>query len=122
MINRSIAEVGGATAAAGDKAAIRMLHDRVLVAVDLEQGERRSSGGILIPATAAMGARRLAWCRVVAVGPHVRSIEVDDRVLFDPEEKAEVEVAGELYVVLRERDVHAVAAERLGESHTGLYL
>ncbi|MCW2806626.1 MAG: chaperonin Cpn10 [Marmoricola sp.] len=122
MINRSIAEVGGATGAAGDKAAIRMLHDRVLVAVDLEQGERRSSGGILIPATAAMGARRLAWCRVVAVGPHVRSIEVDDRVLFDPEEKAEVEVAGELYVVLRERDVHAVAAERLGESHTGLYL
>jgi chaperonin GroES len=122
VINRSIAEVGGATAAAGDKAAIRMLHDRVLVAVDLEQGERRSSGGILIPATAAMGARRLAWCRVVAVGPHVRSIEVDDRVLFDPEEKAEVEVAGELYVVLRERDVHAVAAERLGESHTGLYL
>jgi chaperonin GroES len=122
VINRSIAEVGGPTAAAGDKAAIRMLHDRVLVAVDLEQGERRSSGGILIPATAAMGARRLAWCRVVAVGPHVRSIEVDDRVLFDPEEKAEVEVAGELYVVLRERDVHAVAAERLGESHTGLYL
>jgi chaperonin GroES len=122
VINRSIAEVGGATAAAGDKAAIRMLHDRVLVAVDLEQGERRSSGGILIPATAAMGARRLAWCRVVAVGPHVRSIEVDDRVLFDPEDKAEVEVTGELYVVLRERDVHAVAAERLGESHTGLYL
>jgi chaperonin GroES len=122
VTQRSIAEVGGATGATGDKAAIRMLHDRVLVAVDIEQGERRSSGGILIPATAAMGARRLAWCRVVAVGPHVRSIEVDDRVLFDPEEKAEVEVAGELYVVLRERDVHAVAAERLGESHTGLYL
>jgi len=25
-------------------------------------------------------------------------------------------------VVLRERDVHAVAAERLGDSNTGLYL
>jgi chaperonin GroES len=101
---------------------IRMLHDRVLVEVDRDAGERRSSGGIVIPATAAMGARRLAWSKVVAVGPHARSVEVGDRVLFDPEDKAEVEVSAELYVVLRERDIHAVAADRLGDSHTGLYL
>jgi len=119
VTTRGIAEV---TEPTGEKTPIRMLHDRVLVAVDLEPGERRSSGGILIPATAALGARRLAWCRVVAVGPHVRTIEVDDRVLFDPDDKAEVEVTGELYVVLRERDIHAVAAERLGDSPTGLYL
>ncbi|HEX6874781.1 MAG TPA: co-chaperone GroES [Nocardioidaceae bacterium] len=99
-----------------------MLHDRVLVKLDTEAGERRSSGGIVIPATAALGARRLAWCRVVAVGAHVRSVEVDDRVLFDPEDKAEVEVQGEAYVVMRERDIHAVAAERLGDTQTGLYL
>jgi chaperonin GroES len=43
-------------------------------------------------------------------------------VLFDPEDKAEVEVSGELYVVLRERDIHAVAAGRLGDTQTGLYL
>ena len=43
-------------------------------------------------------------------------------VLFDPEDKAEVEVNAEVYVVLRERDVHAVAADRLGEESTGLYL
>ena len=106
-----------------DKKPIRMLHDRLLVEVDREAGERRSSGGIVIPATAAMGARRLAWSRVVAVGPHSRTVEVGDRVLFDPEDKSEVEVAGETYVVMRERDVHAVAADRLddGES-TGLYL
>ena len=110
------------TGPAGEKTPIRMLHDRVLVAVDREEGERRSSGGILIPATAAMGGRRLSWCRVVAVGAHVRSVEVGDRVLFDPEDKAEVEVTGEIYVVVRERDVHAVAAERLGDSQTGLYL
>ena len=118
-MGKGITEV---TEPTGEKTPIRMLHDRVLVAVDAEQGERRSSGGILIPATVAMGARRLAWCRVVAVGPHVRSIEVDDRVLFDPEDKAEIEVNGELYVVLRERDVHDVAAERLGDSNTGLHL
>jgi chaperonin GroES len=105
-----------------DKTPIRMLHDRVLVQLDKEAGERRSSGGIVIPATAAMGARRLAWSKVVAVGPHVRTVEVDDRVLFDPEDKAEVEVNAETYIMLRERDVHAVAAERLGEAHTGLYL
>jgi chaperonin GroES len=105
-----------------DKLPIRMLHDRVLVKLDKEMGERRSSGGIVIPATAALGARRLAWCRVVAVGAHVRTVEVDDRVLFDPEDKAEVEVQGEAYVVMRERDIHAVAAERLGDTQTGLYL
>ena len=44
-------------------------------------------------------------------------------MLFDPEDKSEVEVHGETYVVMRERDIHAVAADRLddGES-TGLYL
>lgn len=105
-----------------DKTPIKMLHDRVLVELDREAGERRSSGGIVIPATAAMGARRLAWSRVVAVGPNARAVEVGDRVLFDPEEKSEVEVHGELYVVMRERDVHAVAADRLGDEPTGLYL
>lgn len=101
---------------------IRMLHDRVLVAVESEAGERRSSGGILIPATAAMGGRRLHWYRVVSIGSHVRTVKIDDRVLFDSEDKAEVEVQGEIYVVVRERDIHAVAADRLGDTQTGLYL
>jgi chaperonin GroES len=104
------------------KTPIKMLHDRILVEIDRESGERRSSGGIVIPATAAMCARRLAWSRVVAVGPHARAVEVGDRVLFDAEDKSEVEVHGELYVVMRERDVHAVAAERVGDEATGLYL
>lgn len=99
-----------------------MLHDRILVELDRETGERRSSGGIVIPATAAMGAKRLVWSRVIAVGPHARAVEIGDRVLFDPQDKAEVEVQGELYVVMRERDVHAVAAERLDAGSTGLYL
>ncbi|GAB2452374.1 co-chaperone GroES [Nocardioides hungaricus] len=106
----------------GEKTPIKMLHDRILVEVDRESGERRSSGGIVIPATAAMGARRLSWSKVVAVGPHARTVEIDDLVLFESEDKAEVEVAGELYIVMRERDVHAVAADRVGDSATGLYL
>ena len=105
-----------------EKTPIKMLYDRIMVEVDGDLGERRSSGGIVIPATAAMGARRLAWSKVVAVGPNARSVEAGDRVLFDPDDKAEVEVNGEIYVVLRERDIHAVAADRLGDSATGLYL
>lgn len=101
---------------------IKMLHDRVLVALEGAEGERRSGGGILIPATAEMG-KRLAWATVVAAGPSVRSVEVGDRVLFDPDERSEVEVRGESYVLLRERDIHAVAAPRLGDTEgTGLYL
>lgn len=105
-----------------DKTPIKMLHDRILCETDTEAGERRSSGGIVIPATAAMGARRLAWSRVVAVGPHCRSVVQGDKVLYDPEDKAEVEVSGDVYVVMRERDIHAVAADRLGDEAAGLYL
>ena len=104
-----------------DKLPIRMLHDRVLVALDAEAGERRSSAGIVIPATATMG-RRLAWARVAGKGVNVRTVEVGDRVLFDPDDKAEVEVRGDTYVLLRERDLHAVASERLEDGQTGLYL
>lgn len=110
-------------AAALDKLPIKMLHDRVLVRSDGAEGERRSSGGILIPATAQMS-HRLAWAQVVAIGQNVRTVEIGDRVLYDPDDRAEVEVRGVEYVLLRERDIHAVAAERLGDSSgaTGLYL
>ena len=104
-----------------DKLPIRMLHDRVLVSLDGEAGERRSASGIVIPATAQMG-KRLAWAAVVAVGANVRTVEAGDRVLFDPEDRAEVEVRGHDYVLLRERDIHAVASERLQDGQTGLYL
>ena len=100
---------------------IRLLHDRVLVDSGTEAGERRSASGIVIPATASMG-KRLSWASVVAVGSNVRTVEVGDRVLFDPEDKAEVEVRGHSYVLLRERDLHAVAAPRLQDGQTGLYL
>lgn len=53
---------------------------------------------------------RLAWAEVVAVGQNVRTVEPGDRVLFDPEDRAEVEVRGTAYVLMRERDLHAVAA------------
>lgn len=106
---------------ADDRLPIKMLNDRILVNIDVAEGERRSTGGILIPATAQVG-KRLAWARVEGTGPNVRSIEVGDQVLFNPNDRYEVEVRGTDYIILRERDIHAVAAERLEEGSTGLYL
>ena len=99
---------------------IKLLHDRVLVAEE-KDGERQSSGGILIPATASVG-KRLAWAKVVAAGPNVRHMDTGDRVLYEPEDRALVEIQGNSYVLLRERDVHAVAGETVGREETGLYL
>jgi chaperonin GroES len=100
---------------------IKLLLDRILVREDGSDGDRRSTGGILIPATASVG-KRLAWARVVAVGPNVRTIENGDQVLFEPEDRSEVELKGIAYIMLRERDVHAVASDRVAEESTGLYL
>ena len=103
-----------------DKLPIKMLNDRILVKLEADS-ERRTSGGILIPATAQMS-KRLAWAEVVAVGPNVRAMEIGDQVLFNPEDRYEVEIRGAEFIILRARDVHAVAAERLEEGSTGLYL
>ncbi len=97
-----------------------MLADRVLVKIPQNEGERTSRSGILIPATAQVS-KRLAWAEVVAAGPHVRSMETGDSVLFNPEDRYEVEVRGDDYIILRERDIHAVASER-NDGNTGLYL
>ena len=103
-----------------EKLPIKMLNDRLLVKIPLNDGERRSGGGILIPATAQV-AKRLVWAEVVALGQSVRAAEVGDRVLFSPDDRYEVEVGGIDYIMLRERDLLAVAASRI-EASTGLYL
>jgi chaperonin GroES len=102
------------------KLEIQMLLDRVLVRISPEDGERRSSGGIVIPATAQV-AKRLAWGDVLGVGNNVRMVKIGDRVLFNPDDQLEVEIQGDMYLVMRERDIHALATERT-EHGTGLYL
>lgn len=98
---------------------ISVLFDRVLVVID-DDGERRSRAGILIPATAQV-ARRLSWARVMAIGPHVRTVRVGDRVLFATEERYEVDIDGEDFVLLRERDLHVVKRDEDAQG-TGMYL
>ncbi|WP_297646670.1 co-chaperone GroES [Pseudonocardia sp.] len=98
---------------------IQMLHDRLMVKPD-SNGERRSGAGIVIPATAEV-AKRLVWGEVFGVGNNVRTVKVGDRVLFARDEQYEVDVRGDTFLVLRERELHAVATERT-EHGTGLYL
>ncbi|MFC5833212.1 GroES family chaperonin [Nonomuraea insulae] len=99
---------------------IQMLHDRVMIRLEQEAAERRSGSGIVIPATVKM-ANRLAWGEVCGVGTNVRSVRVGDKVLFNPEEQFEVEVHARVYLVMRERDLHAVATTETDHG-TGLYL
>lgn len=104
-----------------EKRPIKMLGDRLLVRLPGDAGDRKSTGGILIPATAQMS-KRLVWGEVVGSGPNVRSAQEGDNVLFNPEDRFEVEVQGEDFIILRERDLHALAATRVESNSTGLYL
>lgn len=97
-----------------------MMADRLLIVPSKEAGERKSRSGILIPATANVD-RRLVWGDVAQVGPTVRNVEESDSVLFAPDAGFEVEIRGDEYLILRERDVHAVASGR-DTGQTGLYL
>lgn len=99
---------------------MRMTADRILARPSDEIGERKSRAGILIPATANVD-RRLHWATVVAVGPTVRNVGEGDLVLFSPDSGFEVEIHGDDYLIMRERDVHATASGR-AEAETGLYL
>ncbi len=97
-----------------------MTSDRLLLIPSTEHVERKSRAGILIPATAELH-KRLVWAEVVAAGPTVRNVEVSDHVLFAPDAGFEVHIREDEYIILRERDVQAVASAR-EDGNTGLYL
>ena len=110
-----------ASASPATPMAVRVMGDRLLCAVPSED-DRRSKSGIIIPATAKTADRRGLWATAEEVGPLARSIERGDRVLFLPDAAIEVDVRGEVYLIVRERDVHAVASGERDVSPTGLYL
>lgn len=99
---------------------IRLTADRILVRVP-DESERKSKGGLLIPATATMPVKRCVWSHVVLIGPETRNVKSGDRVLFIPQTGLEVDVEGEIFLLLRERDIQAVASDRV-DRHTGQYL
>lgn len=89
---------------------IRLTGDRLVVRHP-ENGERTTAGGLLIPATAVPAPKRLAWGDVALTGPEVRVAKEGDRVLYLPSSALEVELDGEEYVLLRERDIQAVSTK-----------
>jgi chaperonin GroES len=108
---------------AGSAPEVRLTADRLVVRAT-ENGERKSSGGLLIPATATPAPRHLSWAVVHLVGPDVRVAKPSDRVLYLPSSGLEVELDGEELVLLRERDVQAVASPPAtkAEREPGQYL
>jgi chaperonin GroES len=93
---------------------IRPLHDRVIVK-RIEQ-ERKSTGGIVIPDTAA---EKPDQGEVIAVGPGKRNdegkrepldVKVGDRILFGKYSGSTVVVEGTEYLVMREEDIMGVVA------------
>jgi len=91
---------------------IRPLHDRVVI--KRMEEERMSSGGIVIPDTAA---EKPIKGEIVAVGEgkpldngQIRAlkVKVGDKVLFGKYSGTEVKLEGTDYLVVREDDVFAV--------------
>ena len=91
---------------------LRPLHDRVVVRrID---AETTSSGGIIIPGTAA---EKPNQGEVVAVGPGTvldngdtrpLTVSVGDRVLFGKYSPTELTIDGEDLLVIRESDILAI--------------
>jgi chaperonin GroES len=100
---------------------IRLTADRILVKVP-DESERRSKAGLVIPATAAPHTKRCVWSVVVLVGPETRNIRPGDQVLFIPQSSLEVDVRGETFLLLRERDIQAVSSDRIDPHGGGQYL
>jgi chaperonin GroES len=109
------------TAPPDTRRVVAVTSDRVLVAIP-DNAERRSKGGILIPATAQSVDRKGLWGETLGVGPNVRNVATGDEVLYLPEDAIEVDVRGETYLIVRERDIHAVASDRPESDGSGLYL
>ena len=92
---------------------LRPLHDRVLVR-RLEEGEARSTGGIIIPDSAK---EKPQQAEVIAVGsgkllengervpPEVKA---GDRILFGKYSGSDIKIDGDEYMILREDEILAV--------------
>ena len=91
---------------------IRPVNDRVLVI--REEGEQKSTGGILIPDTAKEKPQR---GRVVAAGPGKRGedgkrisldVKEGDRILFSKYAGTEIKLDGTEHVIMQEDDILSI--------------
>ena len=94
----------------------RPLHDRVLIKV--LESEEKTSGGIIIPATAK---EKPQEGEVVAVGPGARTedgkispmdVKVGDIVLFGKWSGTEVKIDGTEYSIMKESDIMGISKSK----------
>ncbi len=100
-----------------EETSFRPLTDHIILE-PLEQKESRSSGGILIPVTAAGPSNKYVQFRVIAAGPHCSeekfsefprpSISAGQTVLVPTEKALSCRVEGREYYIARYGDVAAV--------------
>ena len=104
---------------------VRPLHDRLLVR-RIEEKET-VKGGIIIPDTAK---EKPQEGEVIAAGNGkvlengtkvAMDVKAGDRVLFGKYSGTDIKIDGQEYLILREREIHAVASAR-EDGQAGLYL
>lgn len=92
---------------------IKPLHDRVLLE-RIEEGEQKSTGGIIIPDTAK---EKPIEGKVVAVGDGARSedgkvsplvVKPGDRVLYGKYAGTDIKYQGREYLIVRESEILAI--------------
>lgn len=92
---------------------LKPLHDRVVIE-RLEEGDMKSSGGIIIPDTAKEKPQR---GKVVAIGDgafndkgdrNKLDVKVGDEVLFGKYSGNDVKIDGKEYLIMRENEILAI--------------
>lgn len=80
---------------------IKPLTDRVVAKKD--QPLEKTKSGILL----GEAKETPAYATVIAVGPEVKDVKKDDKILFKEYSTTEVEIDDEKYLILKEEDILA---------------
>lgn len=75
--------------------------NRILVTPPAAEGEQKSTGGLFIP-NIAQERSKFVHGRVIAIGPDVKTVKVNDDVLYNRETAHEISRDGSVVAVLVE--------------------
>jgi chaperonin GroES len=91
---------------------IEPLADRVIAV--REQAQTQTASGIFLPDNAK---EKSVIAKVVAVGPQVTGLKINDRIVYKEYSTTGIKVDGVEYIIVKEEDVLAtIAVQRLRDS------